>query len=64
MAILRNRKYTSFHAQIVAIDKEQTKPVEEMAKVKLQHFPIVEVDERVLLTGKEEPPANAEIDLE
>lgn len=59
-----NRKYTSFHAQIVAIDKEQTKPVEEMAKVKLQHFPIVEVDERVLLTGKEEPPANAEIDLE
>ena len=33
-----NRKYTSFHAQIVAIDKEQTKPVEEMAKSKITAF--------------------------
>lgn len=60
-----DRKMTSFSAQIIGVDTEQTKTIEELQKVKLKHFPVVEVTEQVVLGNNElpDPPCNEELEV-
>lgn len=61
-----NRKITSFNAKIVAIDTEQIQKIErDGQQIKLNHFPVVQQNEVVLLGNNEdeEPPTNEEMDV-
>ena len=55
-------KYTSFLVEIIAFSDEQPKGVVD-CKTKLKTFPVIEVDEEVILVGQDEPPTNEEMDF-
>ena len=55
-------KYTSFRVEIIAFSDEQPKGVVD-CKTKLKTFPVIEVDEEVILVGQDEPPTNEEMDF-
>lgn len=57
-----NLKYTAFSAEIIAFSDEQIKGVVD-CKTNLKTVPIIEVDEDVILVGKDEPPTNEELDF-
>jgi hypothetical protein len=66
----RDQKLSYFSAQIVASSNEQDESTDEMAKLKLRHFPFAEIKEanekgvQILISGEELPPPDqAEMDI-
>jgi hypothetical protein len=65
----RDKKVTTFRAQIIASAGEQDEPVERMQKLKLRHLPFAEILESqatgtpLLISGQEEPPDQGEFDV-
>lgn len=65
----RGKKLACFSAQIVVSADEQDVSIEELGKIKLQHFPFAEIKEAnqsgaiVSISGREPPPDQEEMDM-
>ena len=50
-------RHASFNADLVVVEQEQDRPVDELIEVKsLQHVPILDFNERFLVGNEDLPP--------
>jgi hypothetical protein len=50
------KKYSVFHATVIASESEQKEAIATMEKIKLKHMPVLDINEQAVMGAEELPP--------